>query len=161
MQGIINFATVVLSISSQHVTGKECWKPNELFYTECSNTHVVRAVALNSCIESPCELKANRSATLMITFQPRTKITQLIPELHLYVNFFLRPTFNPKSSKSFSESMDGTFPLEPGRFYTYTFSEVMPARTGSVTATWRMYDQNSNSAVCVEFPVVVVDPEDE
>ncbi|OON17118.1 hypothetical protein X801_07049 [Opisthorchis viverrini] len=142
MQGIINFATVVLSISSQHVTGKECWKPNELFYTECCKFHA-------------------HTTNLLRRLSEGTKITQLIPELHLYVNFFLRPTFNPKSSKSFSESMDGTFPLEPGRFYTYTFSEVMPARTGSVTATWRMYDQNSNSAVCVEFPVVVVDPEDE
>ncbi|GAA48242.1 hypothetical protein CLF_101360, partial [Clonorchis sinensis] len=58
-----------------------------------------------------------------------TTITQLIPELQLYVNFFIRPKLNPKSSKSFLEIMDGPFPLEPGRFYTYTFSNVMPART--------------------------------
>ncbi|TGZ67011.1 hypothetical protein CRM22_005021 [Opisthorchis felineus] len=131
MRGIINFATVVLSISSQRVIGKECWKPSKPFYTECSDTHVVKAVALNNCIESPCELKANRSATLMITFQPGTKITQLTPELQLYVNFFIRPRLNPKSFESFLELMDGPFPLEPGRFYTYTCSEVMPARTVS------------------------------
>lgn len=125
-------------------------------FTDCgSKESKVVSLDVTPCDSDPCVFKKGVNVTVSLEFIPTEEITSA--KISLYAIFGLIPIPLPLPNPNACEGYDLVCPLKPNvqdKFVlTQEIAESFPS--GSFKIKAEVKDQNSNEALCFEFPVKI------
>ncbi|GAA55903.1 Niemann-Pick C2 protein [Clonorchis sinensis] len=126
-------------------------------YRDGSTNVVVTAVDIFPCNQDPCRLVKGTSVTIRIRFRSIASI--IAGDARFEGSFGGRPVLLPFAPNGVCRRLNPPCPILPGRFYVYSYTDVIPQelRSGLLNVRWKLLNASGVEFLCVDFSIQIVE----